>query len=41
MVINLVSSLFVVPIVALFYVQLKNLLKNQTTYEMMRAPAKP
>ena len=41
MVINLISSLFVVPIIALFYVQIKNLLKNQTTYEMMRAPPKP
>jgi hypothetical protein len=38
--INFMSSLFVVPIIALFVVQIKNLLKNQTTYEMMRAPSK-
>ena len=38
--INFISSMFVVPITALFVVQIKNLLKNQTTYEMIRAPTK-
>jgi hypothetical protein len=34
--VNFVSSLFVFPVVMLLIVQLRNLLKNQTTYEMIR-----
>ena len=38
--INILSSLFFVPVLMLFIVQIKNLLTNKTTYENMRAPAK-
>ena len=37
--VNFITSLFVFPVFMLFIVQIKNLLKNRTTYEMMRAPA--
>jgi hypothetical protein len=36
---TLLSSLFIFPILALFLVQIKNLLKNRTTYETFRSPA--
>lgn len=32
------SSLFIVPVTMLFGVQIKNLLKNKTTFEMLRKP---
>lgn len=38
-VINFVTSLFIFPVLALFIVQIKNLLKNKTTYEFMKGPA--
>ena len=36
--VNLVTSLFILPVLMLFVVQVKNLLKNKTTYEFMRSP---
>ena len=33
---NLLTSLFVVPVIGLFIVQIKNLLTNRTTYEISR-----
>lgn len=33
------SSLFIFPVVTLFAVQIKNLLKNRTTFETIRGPA--
>lgn len=36
--VNFGTALFVVPLLALFIVQIKNLLKNKTTYETYRSP---
>lgn len=36
--INFISSLFIFPLLALFAVQVKNLLKNKTTYETYKSP---
>ena len=36
--VNLLTSLFIFPLLALFAVQIKNLLKNKTTYETYRSP---
>lgn len=38
--INILSSIFLVPILMLFIVQIKNLLTNKTTYEQIRTPTK-
>jgi len=38
--VNILSSLFFVPVLMLFIVQIKNLLTNKTTYEHMRGPTK-
>lgn len=32
------SALFIFPVLTLFFVQIKNLLKNRTMYESLRAP---
>ena len=36
--VNFLTSLFIFPLLALFAVQIKNLLKNKTTYETVRGP---
>jgi hypothetical protein len=37
--VNLVSALFIFPVLMLLAVQVKNLLRNKTTYETIRSPA--
>jgi hypothetical protein len=38
MAVNFITALFVLPLIALFLVQIKNLLKNKTTYETYKSP---
>jgi hypothetical protein len=36
---TIISSIFLYPVILLLFVQLKNLVRNKTTYETIRGPS--